>query len=625
MYKKPQVNYNRNQDTILRGSKIMQRLSNKQKLGLILVIALIALVLQFGFHYPLLAQIIVTIAGALVALTMFIGMIKTLRSGKYGVDLLAILAVIATLFVSEYWAAMVILVMLTGGDALEDYAAKKANTELKALLDNSPRRAHVVSPTGTTDVAVDDVKVGQHVVVKPGELVPVDGVVITGHSDFDESSLTGEARPVAKTVGSPVMSGALNGDEAVTIKVTKLAKDSQYQQLVKLVKEAESTPAHFVRLADRYAIPFTIAAVAISLVAWGISQDPRRFAEVLVVASPCPLILAAPVAMVSGMSRASRNGVVVKTGSVLEKLAGAKTGAFDKTGTITNGHLTVARVLPAAEVTTERLLHLAASAEQDSSHILARSLIKYTSAKQISLAPVANLSEVTGRGITATIEDHQVKVGKLSFVAPQSAQAALTTTAIYVSVDGQYYGAISFTDHVRPEAAATVARLKLLGVTNLMMLTGDQRAIAQQVAKKVGITAVKADLLPEDKIAALKAVPDDRHPLFMVGDGVNDAPSLATADVGIAMGANGSTAASETADVVILKDDLAKVAKAVAISKDTLRIAKQAVLIGIAICTALMLIASLGVIPAFIGAMLQEVIDTVSILWALKARKMHNN
>ncbi len=625
MYKKPQVNYNRNQDTILRGSKIMQRLSNKQKLGLILVIALIALVLQFGFHYPLLAQIIVTIAGALVALTMFIGMIKTLRSGKYGVDLLAILAVIATLFVSEYWAAMVILVMLTGGDALEDYAAKKANTELKALLDNSPRRAHVVSPTGTTDVAVDDVKVGQHVVVKPGELVPVDGVVITGHSDFDESSLTGEARPVAKTVGSPVMSGALNGDEAVTIKVTKLAKDSQYQQLVKLVKEAESTPAHFVRLADRYAVPFTIAAVAISLVAWGISQDPRRFAEVLVVASPCPLILAAPVAMVSGMSRASRNGVVVKTGSVLEKLAGAKTGAFDKTGTITNGHLTVARVLPAAEVTTERLLHLAASAEQDSSHILARSLIKYISAKQISLAPVANLSEVTGRGITATIEDHQVKVGKLSFVAPQSAQAALTTTAIYVSVDGQYYGAISFTDHVRPEAAATVARLKLLGVTNLMMLTGDQRAIAQQVAKKVGITAVKADLLPEDKIAVLKAVPDDRHPLFMVGDGVNDAPSLATADVGIAMGANGSTAASETADVVILKDDLAKVAKAVAISKDTLRIAKQAVLIGIAICTALMLIASLGVIPAFIGAMLQEVIDTVSILWALKARKMHNN
>lgn len=603
----------------------MHRLSNKQKLGLIIVIAVVALVLQYGLHQPLLAQIIVTVVGALVALTMFIGMVKTLRSGKYGVDLLAILAVTATLSVSEYWAAMVILVMLTGGDALEDYAANKANTELKALLDNTPRQAHVITPSGSTDVAVDAVQVGQQIIVKPGELVPVDGVVATGHSDFDESSLTGEARPVNKDVGDEVMSGSVNGNEAVTIKVTKLAKDSQYQQLVKLVQEAESTPAHFVRLADRYAVPFTIVAIVISLVAWWFSQDPRRFAEVLVVASPCPLILAAPVAMVSGMSRASRNGVVVKTGSVLEKLADTKTGAFDKTGTITNGHLTVAQVLPAGEVMPERLLHLTASAEQNSSHILARSLIKYAQEQQISLAPVADLNEVTGRGITATIEGHLIKAGKLRFVAPKTNQAALTTTAIYVSVDGQYYGAISFTDHIRPEAATTMTKLRKLGVNNLMMLTGDQRTIAQQVANRVGITTVKADLLPQDKIAALKSVPADRHPLFMVGDGVNDAPSLATADVGIAMGANGSTAASETADVVILKDDLAKVAKAVAISKDTIRIAKQAVLIGISICTILMLIASFGVIPAFIGAMLQEVIDTVSILWALKARQLHQD
>ena len=524
----------------------MQRLSNKQKLWLTIIIAGIALVLQYGFHYPLLAQIIVTIAGAIVAFTMFIGMVKTLRSGKYGVDLLAILAVVATLAVGEYWAAMVILVMLTGGDALEDYAAKKANTELKALLDNSPRFAHLVTPSATQDVPVNDVPVGSQIIVKPGELVPIDGTIIEGSGEFDESSLTGEARPVAKTVGDAVMSGSLNGDEAITLKVTKLAKDSQYQQLVKLVREAEQTPAHFVRLADRYAVPFTIAAILISLFAWWFSKDPRRFAEVLVVASPCPLILAAPVAMVSGMSRASRNGIVVKTGSVLEKLAGARTGAFDKTGTITNGHLTVAQILPAGTITKERLLHLAASAEQDSSHILARSLLAYANQHSISLAAATGLTEETGRGITAMIEDHQVKVGKRQFVAPQNQQAAL------------------------------------------------------------------------------QSIPQAEHPVFMVGDGVNDAPSLATADVGIAMGAHGSTAASETADVVILKDDLAKVAKAVNISQDTLRIAKQAVLIGIAICTVLMLIASTGVIPAFVGAMLQEVIDTVSILWALKARQLHN-
>lgn len=600
----------------------MKKLSNKQKLIIILVIAAIAVVLQFGFHLQLFAQILVTVVGAIVAFSMFVGMIKTLRSGKYGVDLLAIMAVVATLAVSEYWAAMVILVMLTGGDALEDYAAKKASTELKALLDNSPQTAHLITKNGTKDIPVNDVKIGDQIIVKPGELVPVDGYIKAGGGLFDESSLTGESRPISKNLGDDVMSGSVNGDHAVTLQVTKLAKDSQYQQLVKLVKEAESTPAHFVRLADRYAVPFTVVAIIISSLAWLISGHPERFAEVLVVASPCPLILAAPVAMVSGMSRASRNGIVVKTGSVLEKLAAAKTGAFDKTGTITSGQLTVDKVIPANNIDSNALLHYAASAEQQSSHILARSLLSYASAKGTPLSAVTNLEEVTGKGIQATVDDHDVRVGKLKYVAPQNVKAMQTSTAIYVSVDKKYLGAITFTDHIRPEAKQTMERLKKLGVTNLLMLTGDQAVIADKVAQQVGITQVKADLLPQDKIKALKEIPSNEHPVFMVGDGVNDAPSLVTADVGIAMGAHGSTAASESASVVILKDDLSRVAKAVAISEETLKIAKQAVLIGIAICTILMLIASTGIIPAFVGAMLQEVIDTVSILWALKARKL---
>lgn len=602
----------------------MKRLSNKQKLAIILAIAAVALILQYALHQPLWAQGLVTIVGAIMAINMFIGMIKTLRSGKYGVDLLAIMAVVATLSISEYWAAMVILVMLIGGDALEDYAARKANSELKSLLDNSPQTAHLLTATGTNDVEVDLVKVGQKVLVKPGELVPVDGQIIKGSGSFNEASLTGESKPVDKEIGDTVMSGSVNGDNAVTITVTKLAKDSQYQQLVKLVKEAESTPAHFVRLADRYAVPFTILAIVISVTAWWLSGDPRRFAEVLVVASPCPLILAAPVAMVSGMSRASRNGIVVKTGSVLEKLAAAKTGAFDKTGTITNGQLTVDEVLPAAGADKDKLLQIAASAEQDSSHILARSMIAYAKDAGTKLLDVSDLTETTGMGVAAKIDTQVVKVGKLKFAAPDSGQPLLKTTAIYVSLDGHYYGAVTFTDHIRPEAAKTMTKLKELGVTNLMMLTGDQRAIAERVAKQVGITDVRADLLPKDKIAALKSVPQDLHPDFMVGDGVNDAPSLVTADVGIAMGAHGSSAASESAAVVILKDDLYKVAKAVAISEDTLKIARQAVLIGIAICTLLMLIATTGIIPAFVGAMLREVIDTVSILWALKARQLHD-
>lgn len=274
----------------------MSRLSHKQKLYIIVGIAAVAVVLQYLLHLKLYAQILVTLVGAIIALSMFKEMVHTLRSGKYGVDLLAILAVVATLSVGEYWASMVILIMLTGGDTLEDYTSHKANTELKALLDNSPQIAHKIMDDGDIDdVSVNDVKVGDKIVVKPGEIVPVDSFIIKGSGLFDESSLTGESKPVEKNLRDNVMSGSLNGDNSVTLQVSKLAKDSQYQQLVKLVKEAESTPAHFVRMADRYAVPFTLAAILISLAAWFFSGDPHRLAEVLVVASPCPLILAAPV------------------------------------------------------------------------------------------------------------------------------------------------------------------------------------------------------------------------------------------------------------------------------------------------------------------------------------------
>lgn len=593
------------------------------KLWTILGIGLVALILQYGLNLQLYAQILVTVVGAVIALQMFIEMIGTLKSGSYGVDLLAITAVVATLAVSEYWAAMVILVMLVGGDSLEDYAAKKANSELKALLDNSPQIAHKLVDDDVVDLAVDEVLVGDKLLVRPGELVPVDGHIVKGESFFDESSLTGESHPLNKRVGDSLMSGSLNGDASVTIQVDKLAIDSQYQQLVKLVKEAEKTPSKFVRLADRYAVPFTLAAYVIAGIAWYLSKDPVRFTEVLVVASPCPLILAAPVAMVSGMSRASRNGIVVKTGDVLEKLARAKTGAFDKTGTITSGQLSVDKVVTLDGVKEADLLAMMAGVETESNHILARSIVAYADDHGIDGVATDSLSEVTGKGVSAMVAGQKVLVGKLSFVAPDSKIDKPQQTAIYLSVAGKLWGYVLFIDHIRPEAAETMATLQKLGVSHLMMLTGDQKAIATKVANQTGLTDVQADLLPQDKIAALKAVPHNDHPVFMVGDGVNDAPSLATADVGIAMGAHGSSAASESADVVILKDDLSKVAKAVIISQDTMRIARQSVLIGIFICLGLMLIASSGLIPAFIGAMFQEVVDTVSILWALKARYSH--
>ena len=598
-------------------------MKHSTKLGLIIAIALFSAVLEFGFGLALVAQIIITITGTLIALSMLKEMIKTLRSGSYGVDLLAITAVAATLAVGQYWAAMIVLIMLVGGDSLEDYASKKAHTELKALLDNSPQTAHKVVADKLVDIKVDEANIGDQLVVKPGETVPVDGHIIKGSSMFDESSLTGESRPITKNISDTVYSGSINGDSAITMTVDKLAKDSQYQRLIQLVKQADSTPAHFVRMADRYAVPFTGIAFVIAGIAWFVSKDPVRFAEVLVVASPCPLILAAPVALVSGMSRSSRNGIVVKTGSVLEKMATAKTAAFDKTGTITSGRLFVDQIKPVAGTTKEELLSYAASAEQSSGHILARSLLNYAVKHDVNLLEVQQLSEVTGNGVTAQIAGQTIKVGKASFVAPTAQVAETTQTCVYISLNDRYIGTITFIDKLRFEAAQTMQTLRDHGVKHLMMLTGDQQAIAQTIAKEVGIDDVRAKLLPEEKIQALKAVPESEHPVIMVGDGVNDAPSLTVADVGIAMGAHGATAASESADVVILKDDLLKVAKAVEIAQDTLRIARQAVLIGIFICVFLMLVASTGWIPAIVGAMFQEVIDTVSILWGLRARYSH--
>lgn len=594
----------------------MNKLTNYMRLIGVLIVAVIALILQFGLGLPLYAQIVISTLGSLIALLMFIDMVKTLRSGKFGVDLLAITAVIATIAVGEYWGALIVLLMLTGGDTLEDYAANKANSELQSLLENSPQSAHLLKDDKMVDVKIDQVTVGDRIVVKPGEVIPVDGTITDGVTSVDESSLTGESRPIDKVVGSTVMSGAINGDASFDMIADKTADDSQYQNIIRLVKQAESTPAHFVRMADRYAVPFTLLAYVIAGVAWYLSKDPVRFAEVLVVASPCPLILAAPIALVSGMSRASRNGIIVKSGTIIEKLANAKTFAFDKTGTITKGHFTVSQVFAVAGYTKDQVLALAAGAEQQSSHILARSLV---AALPDQIPTATNVIETTAQGVQATINQQTIRVGKPSYVSDDPIDP-LDQTAVYVSVNGRYVGYVAFSDELRPEAKAVMDSLHQMGATEIMMISGDRKPIAEEIADRVGIDKVYAERLPEEKISVIEKVEKKFRPVVMVGDGVNDAPSLAMADVGIAMGAHGATAASESADAVVLKDDLSLVSKAVKISDDTMNVARQSVLIGIAICTILMLIASFGVIPAIIGALFQEVVDTVTILWALRAR-----
>jgi heavy metal translocating P-type ATPase len=408
----------------------------------------------------------------------------------------------------------------------------------------------------------------------------------------------------------------------LTMRVTARAEDSQYQRIVALVAEAAESKAPFVRMADRYAVPFTIAAYVLAALGWIWSGEPARFAEVLVVATPCPLIIATPVAFIAGMSRQARHGIIVKNGGTLEKLARIRTAAFDKTGTLTHGQPALASLHPSTGWNKNDLLAIAASAEQYSAHTLAQSIVTSTRFLGLDISPATDVVETTAHGLTARVGGRVVVVGKFGFISDVDAGTTKQKlepgeVGVYVAVDGTYAGAIILRDEIRSDAAETISWLRRMGVTQAVMLTGDAKATAQHVADQLGVTEVDADCLPLDKVHRVQAL--THRPVMMVGDGVNDAPVLAAADVGVAMGARGSTAASESADVVIMKDDLSRVARAVEISKQTIRIATQSIWIGMVLSVGLMVVAVFGLLPAILGATLQEIIDLVTILNALRA------
>lgn len=557
-----------------------------------------------------------------IAAWQAVGMVRDILRGHWGLDILAVTAIVATVLVGEYIAALLVVLMLSGGEALEDYASRRAKRELDALLTRAPQLAHRMQGDHIVDIRADEVRPGDVLLVRPSEIVPVDATLGSVEGSMDESSITGESVPAEKQTGDQVLSGSVNGQLAVEIIASATAAESQYQQIVALVAEAADSKAPVVRLADRYAVPFTLFSLALAGVAWWLSGDPVRFAEVLVLATPCPLLIAAPVAFIGGMSRAARNGVIVKGGGVLEQLASAKTAVFDKTGTLTYGAPTLVAIRPENGFGADELLCLVASAEQYSSHVLAASMIDAAQGRGIRLIEADRASEQATNGVQAAIGGRDVVVGKFAFVAEHAPDAARTTIApgelaVYVGIDGRFAGALLASDRVRDNAKSTLDRLGELGVRETMMLTGDAQATADHIAAEIGITSVRAECLPADKVREVAAVAE--RPVIMVGDGVNDAPVLAAADVGIAMGAKGATAASESADAVILVDDLSRTAKAVEVGRDTVRIALQSIWLGIIVSVVLMCIAAFGLIPATVGALLQEVVDLATILAALRA------
>jgi len=549
-------------------------------------------------------------------------MIDALRAGSFGIDILAVTAIVSAVAVGEHWAALVVCLMLTGGEALEDYASDRAGSELTALLEGAPTSAHLIDSSGTAvEVDIETVAAGDRLLVRPHDIIPVDGRLDSERAILDESSLTGESLPVEHVRGDLLLSGSLNGNTAIEIVAESDAGGSQYQRIIALVRNAQDSKAPFVRLADRVALPFTLIAFLIAGVAWLIAGDPLRFAQVLVVATPCPLIIAAPVAFMAGMSRAAKNGIIVKNAATIEQVSTVRTIAFDKTGTLTSGVPEVSRIISFAHASGDELLLLAGSAESYSDHPLGRTILDR--ARTVGSIPVpSSVEEVPAQGVRATVGTAEVRVGKRSFAAPGAPFAGPETepghSSVWVGIDGKLAGRIDVADPVRTESTGTLAALHELGMRSVM-LTGDAGETADRVGHALGIDDIRAELLPEDKVAAVQSLPGG--PVMMVGDGVNDAPVLAASHVGVAMGARGSAAAVESADVVIMLDDLGRIPRLVLLGQRTMRIAWQAILIGVGMSVILMLIGATGFMPAFVGAWMQELVDLACILWALLASR----
>lgn len=550
-----------------------------------------------------------------------------LARGRFAADVVAALAILGAMVLDEPFAGLVIVLMQSGGEALEEFAARRASRAVRALEADAPRIAHRQSDGGVVDIGVDQIGLGDRLVVRPGEMVPCDAVVRDGVARTDVSRLTGEPMPVTARAGMVVRSGTLVSDSPLVIEAQALASESLYARIVELVRSAQDSKAPIQRVADRYAVWFTPLTLAVCLAAWFVSKDPTRVLAVLVVATPCPLLLATPVAVVGGVNRAARRRIIIRHGGALEALASIDTAVFDKTGTLTIGRPAISEVSALPPFDRDELLRLSAAVERGSGHLLARTVVAEAEGRGVPAAEARGVREHPGRGAEGMVDGRFVVVGASSLVRERAGQAgdSMGLTAdggglrAYVSVDGRLAGRITFADRLRGDAATAVARLRELGVGRIELLSGDNPRAARAVAEAVGITEVAADLLPEDKLVRVERALKEGRRVLVVGDGTNDAPALARATVGMALASHGGGIAAEAADVVLLADDLSRIPEAVAIGRRTLRIAKQSLMAGLGLSLAAMVVAALGYIPPAVGALLQESIDVAVILNALRA------
>jgi heavy metal translocating P-type ATPase len=542
--------------------------------------------------------------------------VRGLLRGRFAADVVASLAIVTALILGQYFAGVIIVLMQSGGEALEAYAMRRASSALEAVLARAPKVAHRLRGSDVDDVPVDHVVVGDDLVVRPGDLVPVDCEVTDGTSTVDQSALTGEPLPLRAVAGTHLMSGSVNLDGALRVRTLRPSDESQYQQIVVLVERARQEKPPIQRIADRFAVWFTPVTLLMCGVAYLVTGSPTSVLAVLVVATPCPLILATPVAVIAGISRAADLGVIVKHGRAIEQLGRARVVVFDKTGTLTLGQPSVSHV-------EGDVLRPAAAVEQFSSHHLAHAIADAGRERYGALPAVTEFQESPGSGVSGCVEGHTVHVGSIRHLreAGIAIDAAVGDgTAAHVALDGRLAGTIEFADRLRHQVPALMQRLAVLGVNDTVMLTGDREGPAEAIAAQAGIRTVRANLLPADKVAAVRDLAKRYGNVLMVGDGINDAPALAAATVGVAMGAHGTAISAAAADVVLLVDDIARLGDAMAISRRMRGIALQSIGIGLGVSFVLMVIASLGHITPAAGAVMQEALDAVVILNALRVR-----
>ena len=553
--------------------------------------------------------------------------------GHFASDIVAMLAILTAILANEALPGVVIVIMQSGGKALEDYALRRASSSLDALLARSPHIAYRKKCETLEEIDVKGIKVGDLLAVRPGDLVPVDGHVTKGRVIIDESALTGEPLPITKDIDDNIFSGTVNVSDAFEMIADRVSEDSQYSKIVQLVKKAQAEKAPIQRLADRYAIWFTPVAIVISLLGWLITQNPETILSVLVVATPCSLIFATPVAIMSGINKAAKLGIIVKSSASMEQIGKAQAVLFDKTGTITFGTPIVEKIVAINSTNLDDLLMKAASVEQLSSHPAARALVRKAQEKSIRIAMPTDFHEIPGAGVEADINGEHIVVGSKSIFEKSNDRRSIEyilalTKGIepekqmlaFIGINRIPVGAVVFSDKIRTGVKVMMQRLFDLGIKETVILTGDSFDNAKNIAEQASVTRFESNLLPEQKVISVKKMKQRYKNIIMVGDGINDAPALAAATVGVAMGAHGTAVSAEAADMVLLVDDVTKVSDAIKIGRRTVQIAKQSIYVGLGASFIFMVIASFGLIPPTIGALLQELFDVAVILNALRAR-----